>query len=172
MFGLDRMAQGAGLSFGSIVAAPFEAISAFFGGLVDSLLSGLVATVALGAVALSPGLASKIAGKLGAKDLAEKLAKVEKEEGPKGLLKYAAMFGFGGAALFGGTKATIEGSTGQAPGEGGIGTLIGTGIVMAVVGSVAIGALTNSEVKPADAAAPKSPPPTPAPAAKGQARNN
>lgn len=168
---VSEAAQDTGSFFGSLLLSPFRSIVGFIQGVLGSLGMGLVATGALTALgALAPQLAVSLASAIGGTELAGKLATSLKQEGVVGALKVAAPLGFGAAGLFGGSKSMIEGATGQAPGEGGFGSVIGATIVMAVVGSVAIGALTSKDIKPsgeADPATGKTPPTTPptAPAA-------
>lgn len=178
MFFDSATARGAahdtGSFFGNLLLAPFQSVVGFVQGALGSLGSGLLATGVLTALAtFAPQLAVKLAAWIGGEETAKKLAESLQKDGVVGALKVAAPLGFGAAGLFGGSQSMIERATGQAPGEGGFGTIVGASIVMAVVGSVALGALTDADVKPAgaaDTASAKTPPKTPpgAPAAQKQ----
>lgn len=162
---VSEAAQDTGSFFGMLLLSPFHAVIGLVEGVLGSLGTGVIATAALTALgALAPQFATCLAGWIGGKDMAEKLASSLSKEGVVGALKVAAPLGFGAAGLFGGGKSMIERATGQEHGEGGLGSIVGATVVMAVVGSVALGAFTNKEIKPegnADPAAPKQPDATP-----------
>jgi hypothetical protein len=175
MFGLgdmaSRAAQGTGSFFGGLVGAPLNAVAGLARGAIGSVWSGVMVTGLITALKLfSPELWRSALVAIGGQKLAEKTAKTVKEDGIPGVIRDSAIEGFGLAATWGGAKGMIESATGQQEGASGLGTILGTGVVMAVVGSVVIGAMNKNGVKPAgeaDAGA-KQPAATPPAAAKGE----
>jgi hypothetical protein len=128
-----------------------NAIAGFARGAIGSVWGGLMATGLITAFKIfTPELWRSALNAIGGQKLADKAAKTVKEEGIPGVLKDSAMEGFGLMGLWGGAKGMVESTNGQSTeGSGGLGTILGTGVVMAVVGSVVIGAMNKNGVKPA-----------------------
>jgi hypothetical protein len=154
-----------GSFFSNLISAPFRAISGLISGVFNSLWTGVLATAGITATKLLlPDLWRAGVHAVGGQALADKTAKEIKEKGVPGVIANSALEGFGLAAAFGGAKGMWDGATNRSGDTaGGLGSLIGAGVAIAVVGSVALGAIHKQGVSAAGEAdnSAKTPPATP-----------
>ena len=154
----NAMTGGIGNFFGNLVGAPFKAVSGFVSGALGSLWNGAMFTAGITALKLfTPDLWRLALTTVGGKDSAAKAAARVSDSGITGVIFDSALEGFGASAALGGIGGAVEASAG---GSSGLGGLIGTGVVLAGVTAVTIGAIHHNGIKVAENGASPTPPPT------------
>jgi hypothetical protein len=168
---IGEVAQAVGGSgggfLGSLLSAPFSAISGMAKGVFGSLWNGLLLSGGIMAVkSFFPQYWSAALHAIGGKELADRTAKDVVEGGLPGMALQSAKEGFSIAALWGGANGMLDGvgksfSGGRDDSGSGIGSTIGTLATVGAVGLVVVGALSKNGVKPAGDAGPAGPAATP-----------
>lgn len=155
-----------------LITSPFKAL----GNMAKGALNGTLKTgiwgagLAIGLTCLAPDLLHGILHAVGLDSVNTQLQNLNRMGGFPAVAMAAGATGLAGSAALGGVQSLLSSFSGGRDGGGGLGTAIGTGLVIATVAAVTIGAVNahSQQAENDPPAPPPTPPGTPRPPARGR----